>query len=56
MKRTLRKGKGASPNIDSTIKVRMRITVNDNVVVNNYPEGSDPISFENQASLSDEEK
>jgi hypothetical protein len=36
--RTLRKGRGRNPYIDSTVKLRLKIAVNDNVIVNNYPE------------------
>lgn len=35
-KRILRKGKGSSPNSDSTIKIRLKITVNDEVILNNW--------------------
>ena len=38
MVRTLRKGRGRNPYIDSTVKIRLKITVNDKVIVNNYPE------------------
>ena len=38
VKRTLLKGKGSSPNIDSLIGVYLKIKVNDSVVVNNFPQ------------------
>ena len=38
MVRTLRRGRGRNPYIDSTVKLRLKITVNDKVIVNNYPE------------------
>lgn len=40
LKRVLRKGKGHNPNTDSTIKLRLKITVNDEVVLNNWGEGN----------------
>ena len=36
--RTLRKGRGRNPFIDSTVKIRMKIIVNDKLIVSNYPE------------------
>ena len=44
IKRTLLKGKGSSPNIDSLIGVYMRIKVNDIVVLNNFPD-EDPVKY-----------
>lgn len=35
--RTLRKGKGRNPYIDSTVKLRLKVIVNDKIIVNNYP-------------------
>jgi len=41
--RTFKKTKGAQPNSDSIVKVFLKITVNDEVKVNNFPEGTDPL-------------
>lgn len=38
MVRTLRKGRGRNPYIDSTVKLRLKITVNDKQIISNYPE------------------
>ncbi|CDW79222.1 peptidyl-prolyl cis-trans isomerase fkbp62-like [Stylonychia lemnae] len=53
-KRILRKGKNASPNIDSNIKLRMRITVNGEVKLNNFSEG-DPKELYNQLNMNEEQ-
>lgn len=36
--KNLRKGRGRAPFIDSVVKFRMQILVNDKIIVNNYPE------------------
>ena len=36
--RTLRKGKGRSPYIDSTVSFRLQVTVDEDQLVSNYPE------------------
>lgn len=58
LKRILKKGKGSHPNIDSAIKIFMKISVNGNTVLNNFPEGEEesksPLAFWN--SLSDDDK
>lgn len=36
LKKVYRKGKGANPNAESVVKLRLKITVNDSVVVNNW--------------------
>ena len=41
MVRTLRKGRGRNPYIDSTVKLRLKVMVNDKVILSNYPE-TDP--------------
>jgi tetratricopeptide (TPR) repeat protein len=38
MVRTLRKGKGRSPFIDSTVKFRLQVQVNGKEIISNYPE------------------
>lgn len=53
--RTLRRGKGRNPYIDSTVKLRLKITVNDKVIVNNYPE-THPNMLEEKAEESKEEQ
>lgn len=47
--RTLRKGKGRTPFVDSLIKFRLQILVNGNQIVNNYP---DNWNFETSEDLS----
>lgn len=39
--RTYKKGKGAQPNSDSIVRVYLKITVNDEVKLNNFPDGID---------------
>lgn len=41
--KNLRKGRGRNPFIDSSVKIRLQVMVNDEVKVNNYPE-KDPVS------------
>jgi len=36
--KTLRKGKGRNPYIDSTIKMRLQVIVNGEQILSNYPE------------------
>lgn len=36
--KTLRKGKGRNPYIDSTIKMRLQVLVNGEQILSNYPE------------------
>jgi len=43
LKRLLKKGKGSHPNIDSEVELLLRITVNGEVVVNNFPPETDTI-------------
>jgi len=43
--KNLRKGRGRNPFIDSSVKIRLQVIVNNEVKVNNYPE-KDPISDE----------
>jgi len=38
MVRTIRKGSGRNPYIDSTVKLRLKVVVNDEVIASNYPE------------------
>lgn len=35
--KTLRKGKGRNPFVDSTVKIRLEITVNGQQLISNYP-------------------
>jgi hypothetical protein len=52
--RTLRKGRGRNPYIDSTVKLRMRIMVNDTTILSNYPE-NDPNMLEKDEESKREE-
>ena len=44
--KTLRKGKGRNPYIDSTVKIRLQVLVNGEQILSNYPE-FEPIMIEN---------
>ena len=39
--KTLRKGKGRNPFVDSTVKLRMQVLVNDKEILSNYPKYDD---------------
>ena len=43
--KNLRKGRGRNPFIDSSVKIRLQVIVNDEVKLSNYPE-KDPLSNE----------
>jgi hypothetical protein len=51
--KTLRKGKGRTPFIDSTVKLRLQIKVNGEVVVNNFPEKALHLTEENKEPAED---
>lgn len=55
LKRLLKKGKGSSPNIDSIVKVMMKITVNGEIVLNNFP-SDHPSPQEYFSSLTHDER
>ncbi|TNV81229.1 hypothetical protein FGO68_gene13209 [Halteria grandinella] len=55
LKRILKKGKGSSPNIDSVIKVMMKVTVNGEDILNNFPVDH-PSPAEYFTSLMEEDK
>lgn len=60
--KTLRKGKGRNPFVDSTVKMRIQILANGQEIVSNYPVNEEikaPYDFEtgeNLRSLSTDEK
>lgn len=49
LKRVIKKGKGAHPNIDSLVQLLLKITVNDQVVLNNFP--ISVVNFEDMKAL-----
>jgi hypothetical protein len=54
--KSLRKGRGRNPYIDSTVKFRLQVLVNDVEVSSNYPDSYDFFEDENFNSLSKEEQ
>lgn len=56
MVRTLRKGRGRNPYIDSTVKLRLKVTVNDTLILNNYPEHYPTNMIEKEEESKNEEQ
>ena len=53
--RSLRKGRGRNPYIDSTVKLRLKILVNDKLIVSNYPEMAPDMLQEDKENQSKEQ-
>ena len=54
--KTLRKGKGRNPFVDSTVKMRIQVVVNGQEIVSNYPKETDFETAENLQKMSTEER
>jgi hypothetical protein len=52
----LRKGKGTNPNSENTVKLRLKITVDDQVVLNNWEEGNPKELYDVNSLTTEEEK
>jgi len=50
--KTLRKGKGRTPFVDSTVKLRMQVQVNGQFVINNFPQYDLQLNAQNNLSES----
>lgn len=53
--KSLRKGRGRNPYIDSTVKFRIQMIVNEEVVTSNYPEAYDFFEGDNLKTMTKEE-
>ena len=52
--KSLRKGRGRNPYIDSTVSFRLQLSVNDEIVVSNYPDSYDFYESENLSKMDKE--